>query len=357
MRDRHRHRGAMETVSEPSTTTARPTMVTVAAYLIMVGSVFVVLVVWDRIAGLHSLDTRKALQPLVDDPQMRKLGVQVDDLLVVIKTLSLVAAGCATAMVILGYQTLQRNRGARLALTVLAVPLFLTGLATGGYASSVVAVAVATLWLQPARSWFDGSAAPVAAGPAARSNPSARPVWPPPYTPPAAEDRPPSPVTPPGEWAPPPLSAYDVPPVARPGSRPRTLGWACAVTWVFSALAAVALVSSILVLAASPSLVLDKMHEQNPDLATQGIGDHTILVVGFVTCGVFLAWCVVSAVLAVLAFRRTRWAYYALLVSTALVAMLCLVGVVGSVVMVVPLLAAVVVVACLARPEVRSWFG
>ncbi len=364
-------RGAMEGVSEPSTTPARPPMVTVAAYLIMVGSIFVVLLVWDRIAGLHSLDTRKALQPLVADPQMKKLGIQVDDLLVVIKTLSLVAAGCATAMVILGYQTLQRSRSARLALTVLAVPLFLTGIATGGYASSVVAVAVGTLWLQPARGWFDGSGAPAGAGrPGESAHPSARPVWPPPYEPPApntpestthdltAHDRtaePPPPGAVPAAWAPPPLSAYDEPRAA--GSRPRTLVWACALTWIFCALAGVALVSSILVLAASPHVVLDKMHQQNPDLATQGVSDHMILLIGYVTCSLFILWCVLAAVLAVLVFRRTRWAYYGLLVSTAMAAMLCLVGVIGSLVVVVPMLAAVAVVACLARPDVRDWFG
>jgi hypothetical protein len=337
-------------------------MVTVAAYLIMIGSVFVVLLVWDRIAGLHSLDTRKALQPLVDDPQMKKLGIQVDDLLVVIKTLSLIAAGCATAMVILGYQSLQRSRSARLALTVLAVPLFLAGVATGGYVSSVVAVAVATLWLQPARGWFDGTEVPAAAGPpAARNHPSTRPVWPPPYDPavPTSQDRPAEPAPPavPAEWTPPPVSAYDVHAAARDSARPRTLAWACALTWVFSALSALALVSSIAVLAASPNLVLDKMHEQNPDLASQGVSDHLILVVSYVTCGLFVVWCVLAAVLAVLAFRRTRWAYYGLLVSTAAVAVLCLIGVIGSLVVLAPLLAAVAVVACLARPEVRDWFG
>jgi hypothetical protein len=283
----------------------------------------------------------------------------------VIKTLSLIAAGCATAMVILGYQTLQRSRSARLALTVLAVPLFLSGVATGGYVSSVVAVAVATLWLQPARGWFDGTGAPAtAASPHARSHPSARPTWPPPYHPPPAtsQDRnaePAHPATPavPATWAPPPTSTYDVRRVARTGSRPRSLGWACGLTWLFSALAALALVSSILVLAASPDVVLDKMHEQNPDLATQGVSDHLILVVAYVTCGLFIAWCVLAAVLALLAFRRTRWAYYGLLVSTAAVAVLCLIGVIGSLVVLVPLLAAVAVVACLARPEVRDWFG
>jgi hypothetical protein len=116
-------------------------------------------------------------------------------------------------------------------------------------------------------------------------------------------------------------------------------------------------VSSILVLAASPHVVLDKMHQQNPDLATQGVSDHMILVVGYVTCSLFFLWCVAAVVLAVLAFRRTRWAYYCLLVSTAAVAVLCLVGVIGSLVVVVPLLAAVAVVACLARPDVRDWFG
>ena len=46
-----RPRGAMEGVSEPSKTPPRPPQVTVAAWMIMVGSVFVVLIVWDRIAG------------------------------------------------------------------------------------------------------------------------------------------------------------------------------------------------------------------------------------------------------------------------------------------------------------------
>ncbi len=64
----------MEGVSEPSKTPARPPQVTVAAWMIMVGSVFVVLMVWDRIAGLHSLDTRKALEPLLARPADQGAG-------------------------------------------------------------------------------------------------------------------------------------------------------------------------------------------------------------------------------------------------------------------------------------------
>ena len=66
----------------------------------------------------------------------------------------MVAAGCATAAGILGYQVLRRSKSARLALTVLAAPLFLTGMVTGGFVSSLVAASAVMLWLQPARDWF-----------------------------------------------------------------------------------------------------------------------------------------------------------------------------------------------------------
>ena len=103
----------MEGVSEQSKTPDRPPQVTVAAWMIMIGSVFVVLLVWDRIAGLHSLDTRKALEPILTDPRVKDAGIQLTDLLALIRVGSMIAAGCATAMVVLGYQTLQRSRGAR----------------------------------------------------------------------------------------------------------------------------------------------------------------------------------------------------------------------------------------------------
>src|SRR3954467_14272785 len=77
--------GAMGGGSEPSKTPVRPAQVTVAAWMIMVGSVFVVLLVWDRIAGLHSLDTRKALQPLLEDQRLKDAGIQLNDLLAVIR--------------------------------------------------------------------------------------------------------------------------------------------------------------------------------------------------------------------------------------------------------------------------------
>lgn len=370
MRRALRSHGAMEGVSEQSKTQPRPPQVTVAAWMIMVGSIFVVLIVWDRIAALHSLDTRKALEPLLDDQRMKDAGIELNDMLAVIRVVSMIAAGCATAMVVLGYQTLQRSRGARLALTVLAVPLFISGLATGGYVSSAVAAAVGTLWLGSARLWFDGKAVPEGPTTAARtSQPASRPVWPPPFdpgqpsgpTPPPPSQAQPPPAAPwtsgaPAPWAPPPTSRYGVPAADADRARPAALVWACVLTWIFTALAAAVFVTSVVVLAQNPDLVLDKMHEQNPDLASQGVSDHLILVVCYVTCIALAVWSVVAAVLAVLAFRRRRLALYALLVSAAGAAVFCLLGVLGSLIVLVPLAATLVTIGCLVRPDVRAWF-
>jgi hypothetical protein len=149
----------MDRVSEPSTAPARPPQVTVACGIVMVGSVFVVLSVWDRIAGLHTIDTREALRPWLDEPVMRSSGITMSDLLVTVKIVSMVAAACAAGIAVLGFQALRRSRSARLVMSVLAVPMFLAGLAADGIFSSGVAAAVATLWFGPARAWFqDGPA-------------------------------------------------------------------------------------------------------------------------------------------------------------------------------------------------------
>jgi hypothetical protein len=362
------------TVSDSTTGPVRPPQVTVAAWMIMVGSVFVVLMVWDRIAGLHSLDSQTTLRSMLDNPGIKGSGLGVGDLETIVRTVSMVAGGCATAMVILGYQTLHRSRSARIGLTVLAGPLFVSGLVTGGFVSSGVAAAVGTLWLRPARLWFDGQTAKGrrdASSPASRSQSS--PAWPPPYPPPAPPPSgsqqaaaPSAPATArpwedfgsvPAEWAPPPLSSYDARPAAHAGSRPAALLWACVLTWVFAGLAVVVLAGSIAVLVGSPHLVLDKMHEQNPQLASQGVSDHLVVVVGFVMCGLFVMWSLAAVVFALLAFRRRRLGWQALTASTGGVALVCLLGVIGSLVVLVPLAGAVAAITLLVRPEVRAWFA
>jgi hypothetical protein len=284
-------------------------------------------------------------------------------------------------MAVLGYQTLQRSRSARIGLTVLAVPLFLTGLVTGGFVAAAVSAAVGTLWLGPSRLWFRGES------PGAVPRRGLDGVWPPqqsarpteqPARTPEQPARPPEHIAAPGpheqppaygEWpqawaspappAPPASSAYGARPTTTAGTSPRpaALLWAAVVTWVFTSLSTILLAGSMLVLARDSKLVLDKMHAQNPNLASQGISDHTILVVCYVMCAVFIAWAVVAAVLAALAFRRVRWAWYALVISTTGVIGICVLGSIGSLLLLVPLAAAAAAISMLVRPEVRRWFG
>ena len=51
------------------------------------------------------------------------LGLSVDAARTALRVSAMVAAACATAAAILGYQVMQRSRSARVALSVLAVPL------------------------------------------------------------------------------------------------------------------------------------------------------------------------------------------------------------------------------------------
>ena len=111
--------------------------------------------IFERLGDLHSLETRTDIQRFLSEPPGSDLGVGLESVLSLLRTVSMVAAGLATAAAILGYHVLKRNRGAHgIGLGVLAIPLFLCGLMTGGFLASVVAASVAMLWLQPSRSWL-----------------------------------------------------------------------------------------------------------------------------------------------------------------------------------------------------------
>jgi O-antigen ligase len=99
------------------------------------------------------------------------------------------------------------------------------------------------------------------------------------------------------------------------------------------------------------------MHEQNPALARQGLSDHTILVACYLFCGLCVVWCLASVALALLVFRRVRWAWFALVLSTTGVAAFCLIATAGSLVALAPLAAAGATLALLLRPESRRWLA
>jgi len=346
-------------------TPPRPRQVTLAAGLIMGGSVLVVLTAFDRLAGLHTLETSESIQRFLAEPPGDTLGLGVEGVRTVLRTLGMVAAGCATAAAILGYQVLQRSRSARLGLTLLAVPLFLTGMVTGGFLSSVVAAAAVMLWFQPSRDWFNGVVreaardTPTAAGSTTSASADAGPEDPP--APTSARPfagfgaAPSAPVE--HEAGQPP--AWGVTPsstTTTTTTRPSAVVWACALTWLFSVLAVLVMATSIAVLVANPTLVFDEMHRQNPELDQQGVSDAMLKTATYIVGGLVIAWSLAAALLAVLVFRRVAWARVLLVVSASLAAALLLVGAVVQIALVLPLAACVVTLAVLIRPDVRAWF-
>ena len=372
----------MDRVSEPSTHPVRPPHVTVASAIVIVGSVFVVLQMWDRIAGLHSIDTRATLASYLAGSRLGDAGVDVGQLTMIVRVAAMTAAGCATAMLILGWQVTRRSRSARLALTILAGALFVTGMVSDWFVESSAATfwaagvggAVVTLWLGPARLWFSDNPAALREGgsagptrPAAPTSPRydapapphgqpSRPPYQPPAGPPTADQPPPMQQPwPPTAWTPPPLSAYDAPRPPQPvGVRPPSLLAACILTWCCTAFAALILVISIVTLAQDARPVLDEAYRQNPQLTDQGFGRHDLLVLLYAVIGIVLACAFAAAAFAIALYRGHRWAWYALVVAAGASTLFFLVGTLGSPVGLLPAAASGVTFFLLLRPEVRA---
>lgn len=357
----------------------RPRQVTLAASLIMLGSVAVVLAVFQRISELQSLETKAAVERFLAAPPGSDLGLGVQGVLDALHLIAMVAGGCAAAAAILGYQVLQRSRGARLGLSVLALPLFVSGLATGGFMSSIVVASAVMLWFQPARDWFNGiareagprrpdptvqrSSPPAPAAPSS-TDPSSQPT--PPSGPPSGPssvpvERPPEagPRAVPGFGAVGPDAQVVIGPQQASGgrgaARPGAVTLACLVTWAFASLAVLVVASSLIVLATNPDLIFDEVRK-NPDLADQGISDQLLVRATYVTGGLMILWALVAMLLAALTFRRQGWARLPLVVSSAVCAGLCFLGTFGQVLMAIPLMGSIVAFGLLLRPDVRAWF-
>lgn len=339
-------------------TPARPPQATMAAALVIGGSVLLVLAVFQQVADLRSLENREAVATFLSEPPGEGLGLSVEEVLTILRVVAMVAAGCATAMAVLGVQALRRSRSARVGLSVLAVPLMITGFLAGGFLAPVVCVAVVMLWLQPSRDWFDGRTPPPRPTPTAPEPPAERPTTLP-AAPPSHEPRPyagfGSPTPAPLPYAGAPVPARGPAPAATP--RPAAVLWACALTWVGTGLVAVGMVLIGVWVAVTPDAVMDTLREQDPARAEEVTED---LLVGAVIAMVLLVvvWCVAAAVVAWFAFRRATWAQVLLAVSAGCAGLICLVMVLlGGFLLIAVMAACSVSVALLLRPESRAWYA
>lgn len=350
----------------------RPGQATFAAWVIIGGSVILVVTAWQRIASLHTLEVQEELQRVLSEPPFAGTGLGIEGLKTTIRVLCMIGAAAATASTILGVQALRRSTSARLALTLLAPLVLIGGFATAGFFAPMVVAGVVMLWLRPSRDWFAGRPwLPASPTPAARRpDPFAPPRGDAEGTPPAApEAGPPAPPPPapashdqPGPFAGryaglPPLTLQPATPYPVRAKRPPALVAACVVVWVTCALTSGFLLLMSLVLAVARDDLFAELERQQPDLDLQGMS-HAELATGvFVMTGFSVVWCIVAMVLAVLAFRRMQWARIALAVNTGVAGLFLLGATLLSPPLVVLLVAALVTLWLLLRADVTAWFS
>ncbi|MEQ6902764.1 hypothetical protein, partial [Nocardioides sp. YIM 152588] len=140
----------------PQDTSQRPSQATLAGWLIIGGSIVLVLTAWERISSLHTLEVQEELQRVLSEPPVSGTGLTVSSLSTTVRVLCMVAAGAATASTILGFQALKRSTTARIVLTGLAPLVLVGGFATASFFAPMVVAGIAMLWLQPTRDWFAG---------------------------------------------------------------------------------------------------------------------------------------------------------------------------------------------------------
>jgi hypothetical protein len=319
-----------------TTTAARPRQTTMAGVMVMLAATFVVLSVADTVSRLRSIETREAIEKVLADAPSN-LNLSVESTIQLLHVVAIVAALCSVAAVALGWQALQGSRSARMALAVLAFPIFITGLVAGGFMSSLVAVASAMLWLSPSREWFAGKPIPdLAQLEQARRDAKVQ----------ALNGKEPGPVIPAAGWN---VGA------PAPARIPDPVRVALVLTIVMAGLVLTMTLASLVVLITQPDVVLEELRKQNAELEKQGISDTVLLTTAYVSGGLVVAWSALAVVLAVLTAKRRVWAARGLLLSAGACALFCVISAFVQPIAVIPAVAAIATVGRLRRSEVRAW--
>src|SRR6476620_2417728 len=145
----------MDGMSDEKTSLVRPRQVTTGALLAAVGSVVLVLSLFDTLGRLRSADTRSEIDDILSGGAGATLGLDTGQVVDILRVLSLVSGAMAAAALVCAVFVFQRHRGARLGLTVVTALLVLT-VPVAGIMPLLLVVAVVLVWSRPARDWFDG---------------------------------------------------------------------------------------------------------------------------------------------------------------------------------------------------------
>ncbi len=312
-----------------------------AGWMVIVGSAIVVLTVFDQMGSFNTVESREGVEKFLADPPAKGLGLSVDTGLTLLRVSAMVAAGCATAAGVLGWHVLRRHRASRVALTVVAVPLFFTGMVAGGFFSSLVAASALMLWTRPARDWFDGV-----------NRPTREVVHP-------------SGAREPGSSGPSQEPSYEAAPYAGFGAparvesaehtRPAQVTWACVLTWGFCAMTIVTLVAGSVGLIADSGSVIDEAMRQNPDLADAGMSDRALLIGVALVIVALLVWSVLAVAVAWFVWKGYEWARITLICSAAFAAILAVFAVLLNVIALPLLIASGVTMRLLLGRQAAAW--
>jgi hypothetical protein len=357
-------------VSQP--TEQRPPQVTLASGIVMFASAVALLTAWELVSSLGSLEMQETIASVLADPPFSGTGLDMQAATDLLRIVGIVSAVCACATGILGWYVRRPDRHARLALTLFAVPLFVTGLPAGGLAGSFVAAGAAMLWMPPAREWFATGKwtppAPARESEAARRTPfdapprDDHPTAPPPAARPFGEP----PAGQPSPYAPQPPYAQQPPYVPHAqqwqqrqllNARPSAMVAAFVITVVMAGGLLVLSLLWIALAGLSPDFLMRVLEEQQPGLVEEGVTLAQVRSTVFAYAGAFVVWCLLALALAGFAMARRAWARRGLMASAAFSAGGCLVFALDVPLVLIPAAAAVATVACLRRVEVRRWFA
>lgn len=364
----------------------RPRQVTVAGGLALVSCALLVVALLQAMSQVRSVETRDMFREMLSRPPGSGLGVGVDQLVSALHVLVLLDGAVTAVAAVLAVFVLQRHNGARIGFTVSAAFLLFTAPFSNPVLPVLVAIAATMLWSPPARAWFAGRPAAAPAGrdearaaslsawqspsrplldeqrpPEDASRPDSSQPGPAPYPfgsrpqesappgPPAAQDQ--GGYPPPASWGYPTgyaPSGYGAPPDRRPG----TVTAAAWLTWIFSGLTVVTFVLVLVVMVAARGRFVEALRS-DPQVSDLNLSANDIMAGLWVLGVVVLLWCLISMVLAFLAWRRVGWARVTLAVSAGVAAVISLiafpVGLLSAV-------AAVVTVVLLFTGGANEWY-
>lgn len=370
-----------------------------AAVMAAVGSVILVISLFDTLGRLRTPDTREEIARFLSEPPGSSLDIEVAQVVDAMRVLAFVSGALAAAALVFAVFVLQRHVGARIGFTVVAALLLVT-IPVAGLMPLFLLTAAVLMWSRPARDWYAGRApqpAPARPTPTRPTPPETAaspgrpdapaqgaeqqwgdqpaplpqsaepsPVAPPPSshlfgTPLRPEDQPPAawgaPAPSPEALQPPTAPAWSAP--QQPSSvgqrRPTTVTVAAILTWVGSAAVAGVMLLLMAVLASGGDAFVEEF-----DRAASGtqvsLSREEILAVGWAVSSILMLWSLAAAVLAVMAFRRSQAGRIGLVVSAGATAMMSLLLVL-SIVSLVTLFLSVATVALLFMGGANDWYA